>query len=574
VPDFLTRGINPPLILAALALAAYALFGANPYGLRVLTVAGVYALAVIGYQTIFGQAGALSLAQGTFFGLGAYVTGILGSKFGLGFPVTFPLSILAPTLLALLIAVPVLRLESHYFALATLGIGQVVLLGAIHWQDLTGGANGIAGVPGIDLFGWRIGRGLPLALFVWALVALGALIAWRLGRGRRGAAFPVMRETPNAARTLGIDIDRLRLEAFAISAAYGGAAGALTAHTQRVVSPEVLEFPVMVTILTIAVIGGQGRTAGAIVGAVLLTQLPEWFRSLESGYLILYGAVLLATVIAAPWGLVGTLERLRARVLPEPPRPPPAAVPPPNPQAPPADSPVRYIDGFNKSFGGVRAVSGVTLQLTRGRILGVIGPNGSGKTTLINLITGLERTDSGRLYVSGADMTGQPPHRLAQAGIARSFQTASLPPDISVLDAVTAARIAIDPGLATARSHAMHFIHQVGIADLVHSHCGTLPPGPRRAVELARALARQPLIMLLDEPAAGLTEAEQADLARRLRSAASDGVAVLIVEHNMPFLLPLADRILCLDEGSTIAEGTPDIVRRDPAVVAAYLGTP
>jgi branched-chain amino acid transport system permease protein len=574
VPDFLTRGINLPLILAALALAAYALFGANPYGLRVLTVAGVYALAVTGYQMIFGQAGALSLAQGTFFGLGAYVTGILGSKFGLGFPVTFPLSILAPTLLALLIAVPVLRLESHYFALATLGIGQVVLLGAIQWQDLTGGANGIAGVPGIDLFGWRIGRGLPLALFVWALVASGALIAWRLEHGRRGAAFPVMRETPNAARTLGIDIDRLRLEAFAISAAYGGAAGALTAHTQRVVSPEVLEFPVMVTILTIAVIGGQGRTAGAIAGAVLLTQLPEWFRGLESGYLILYGAVLLATVIAAPWGLVGTLERLRARVLPEPPRPPPPASPPPAPLIPPADTPVLYVDGFTKSFGGVRAVSGVTLQLTRGKILGIIGPNGSGKTTLINLITGLEKPDGGKLYVSGSDMTGQPPHRLAQAGIARSFQTASLPPDVSVLDAVAAARIAIDPDLATARSHAMHFVHHAGIADLVHSRCGTLPPGPRRAVELARALARQPLAMLLDEPAAGLTEAEQVDLARRLRSAASDGVAVLIVEHNMPFLLPLADRILCLDEGSTIAEGTPDIVRRDPAVVAAYLGTP
>jgi branched-chain amino acid transport system permease protein len=573
VPDFLTRGINLPLILAALALAAYALFGANPYGLRVLTVAGVYALAVTGYQMIFGQAGALSLAQGTFFGLGAYVTGILGSKFGLGFPVTFPLSILAPTLLALLIAVPVLRLESHYFALATLGIGQVVLLGAIQWQDLTGGANGIAGVPGIDLFGWRIGRGLPLALFVWSLAASGALIAWRLEHGRRGAAFPVMRETPNAARTLGIDIDRLRLEAFAISAAYGGAAGALTAHTQRVVSPEVLEFPVMVTILTIAVIGGQGRTAGAIAGAVLLTQLPEWFRGLESGYLILYGAVLLATVIAAPWGLVGTLERLRARVLPEPPRPPPPASPPPAPLIPPADTPVLYVDGFTKSFGGVRAVSGVTLQLTRGKILGIIGPNGSGKTTLINLITGLEKPDGGKLYVSGSDMTGQPPHRLAQAGIARSFQTASLPPDVSVLDAVAAARIAIDPDLATARSHAMHFVHHAGIADLVHSRCGTLPPGPRRAVELARALARQPLAMLLDEPAAGLTEAEQADLARRLRSAANDGIAVLIVEHNMPFLLPLADRILCLDEGGTIAEGTPDAIKRDPAVVAAYLGT-
>jgi branched-chain amino acid transport system permease protein len=574
VPEALTRGLNPLLILAASALAAYALFGAGPYGLRVLTVAGVYAIAVIGYQAIFGQAGALSLAQGTFFGIGAYVTGILGSTSGFGFAVTFPLSILAPTLLALLIAVPVLRLESHYFALATLGIGQVVLLAAVEWQSLTGGANGIAGVPGIDLFGWRVGRGLPLTLFVWTLVALGALLAWRFGHGRRGAAFPIMRETPSAARTLGIDIDRLRLEAFAVSAAYGGAAGALTAHTQRVVSPEVLEFPVMVTILTIAVIGGQGRIAGAVVGAVLLIHLPEWFRGLESGYLILYGAALLATIVAAPWGIVGSLERLRARLIPQrPPAAPEASAPPSRSSpAPISSAPVLYVEGFGKRFGGVQAVSDVSLRLDRGGILGVIGPNGSGKTTLINLITGLEKADAGKLYVSGADITGEPPHRRALAGIARSFQTAALPSDSTVLEAVTAARIAIDRDIATARSQAMHFIAQAGIADLVHARCGALPPGPRRAVELARALARQPLAMLLDEPAAGLTETEQAGLARRLRAAADSGIAVMIVEHNMPFLLPLADRILCLDEGRAIAEGTPGSIRRDPAVIAAYLG--
>ena len=165
LPGIPGRGAAPLLAAAGAGLAAYALLFADPYGLRVLTVAGVYALAVTGYQMIFGNAGALSLAQGTFYGIGAYVTGILGSRWGLGFEVTFPLSVLAPTLLALVVAAPVLRLESHYFALATLGIGQVVLLAAVEWQGLTGGSNGIAGVPGIELFGWRPGRGLGLALF-------------------------------------------------------------------------------------------------------------------------------------------------------------------------------------------------------------------------------------------------------------------------------------------------------------------------------------------------------------------------------------------------------------------------
>ena len=574
LPEIPGRGAAPLLAAAGAGLAAYALLFADPYGLRVLTVAGVYALAVTGYQMIFGNAGALSLAQGTFYGIGAYVTGILGSRWGLGFEVTFPLSVLAPTLLALVVAAPVLRLESHYFALATLGIGQVVLLAAVEWQGLTGGSNGIAGVPGIELFGWRPGRGLGLALFVWTLAALGAVAAWRIGRGLRGLAFPLMRDTPAAARTLGIDIDRLRLECFALGAAYAGAAGALAAHIQRVVSPEVLEFPVMVTILTMAVIGGLGSVAGALAGAVLLTQLPEWFRGLEGGYLLLYGVALLATVVAAPWGLVGLAERLRARWLPEPPRPLPSALAPEPRPAAPFRGPALYVEGFSKSFGGVRAVDGVGLTVDPGEILGVIGPNGSGKTTLINLVTGLEKPDAGRLYVRGVELTGRAPHAIARAGVARTFQTASLPPGTEALGAVAAARITLDRDVREAEAHAMHFLERAGAADLARQPCATLPPGLRRRVELARALARQPAVLLLDEPAAGLTEAEQAELAGTLRAAADAGAAVLIVEHNMPFLLPLADRITCLDEGRVIAEGTPDAIRRDRRVRAAYLGSP
>jgi branched-chain amino acid transport system permease protein len=559
-------------VVAGALVAAHAVLFADPYGLRVLTVAGVYALAVIGYQMIFGKAGALSLAQGTFHGLGAYATGILGSQLGYGFAVTFPVSILVPTVLALVIAAPVLRLESHYFALATLGIGQVALLGAVEWQGVTGGSNGIAGVPGIELFGWRPGRGLPLALFVWTLVAAGAVIAWRYGRSWRRLAFPLMRDNPAAARALGIDIDRLRLETFALSAAYAGAAGALAAHIQRVVSPEVLEFPVMVTILTMAVIGGRGRVGGAIAGALLLTQLPEWFRGWERGYLLLYGGVLLAVVVAAPWGLVGALERARRRWLPDRPRPLPVPVDPGPRPTPPFRGPMLYVADLSKSFGGVRAVDGVSLWIDRGEILGVIGPNGSGKTTLINLMTSLEQPDGGKLYVRGVEMTGMPTHRIARGGVARGFQMASLPPDGDALDAVAAGRAMIDKDPSSAAAHALHFLTLTGAADLAHKPCWVLPPGSRRRVELARALARQPGALLLDEPAAGLTEAEQADLAGQIRSAAASGVAVLIVEHNMPFLLPLADRIICLDEGRIIAEGTPDAIRRDPAVMAAYLG--
>ncbi|WP_286192059.1 branched-chain amino acid ABC transporter ATP-binding protein/permease [Roseomonas genomospecies 6] len=549
---------------------AYALLYASPYGLRVLTVAGVYALAAIGFQIVFGLGGALSLAHGAFFGLGAYATGILGSQWGLGFAATFPVSLLVPLLLALLVGLPVLRLESHYFALATLGIAQVVHLLAVNSPALTGGANGLPGVPGIVLFGWAVPRGLPLAAVVWSFVALGGLLAWRLARGRWGRALTLVRDDPLAAGTLGLDVGGLRLAAFALSAVYAGAAGALAVHTQRVVSPEVLEFPVMVSVLTIAVVGGRGRVAGAVLGAVLLIHLPEWFRFLERSYLIVYGVALLATIVLAPHGLTGLLDRLFKRLFG------PRTEPLPKPAAPPETviptGPLLRVEGLGKSFGGVRAVDGVSLTLDAGTITGLIGPNGSGKTTLVNLISGLERPDGGRVLMGGRDLAGQRPDRIARAGIARTFQAVSLPEGASVLAAVAAARLERDSSIARAEAHALWALERLGAADLAPRPCAALPAALRRRVELARALARQPAILLLDEPAAGLTDGEKADLAGHLRAIAATGTALLVVEHDMGFLLPLAGHVLCLDQGRTLYAGPPEGVRNDPAVVAAYLG--
>ncbi|MBP2293572.1 branched-chain amino acid ABC transporter ATP-binding protein/permease [Azospirillum rugosum] len=547
-------------------LAAYALLYASPYGLRVLTVAGVYALAAIGFQIVFGLGGALSLAHGAFFGVGAYATGILGSQLGWTFAATFPLSILAPFLLALLVGLPVLRLESHYFALATLGIAQVVLLLAVNSPGLTGGANGLPGVPGVLLFGWAVPRGLPLAAVVWGFVAAGGALAWSLARGRWGRALTLVRDDPLAAGTLGLDVGRLRLGAFALSAVYAGAAGALSVHTQRVVSPEVLEFPVMVSVLAIAVVGGRGRVAGAVLGAVLLVHLPEWFRFLERSYLIVYGAALLATIVLAPEGLTGLLDRLfppRKRVLPVAKAPPAVAI---------EGGPVLLVEGLRKSFGGVRAVDEVSLTLEAGTITGLIGPNGSGKTTVINLISGLERPDAGRILVAGRDLAGKRPDRIARAGIARTFQAVSLPEGATVLEAVAAARLERDRGVAAAEAHALWALERLGAADLALRPCADLPAALRRRVELARALARQPAVLLLDEPAAGLTDAEKAELAGHLRAIAAAGTALLVVEHDMGFLLPLAGHVLCLDQGRTLYDGPPAGVRSDAAVVAAYLG--
>jgi branched-chain amino acid transport system permease protein len=573
IGGWLCTGIRLPLLIGAVLLVGYALLSGSPYHLRLLTVSGIYALMVLGYQFIFGQAGALALTQGAFFGLGAYVTAILGSQLGADFAVTFPLSIALPALVAALIAVPVLRLESHYFALATLGISQVLLLVAIKWEALTGGANGLTGVPGIVLFGAALPRGWPMLLVVWGLVALGAVLAARITRGLTGRAFHLMRENGLAAQSVGLDIGRLRLLALLFSAAYGGAAGALYAHTLRIVSTEILEFPVMVACLTMAVIGGRTRIAGAMLGAVLLIHLPEWLRVLDRLYLIAYGALLLLMIIVAPFGLIGALERWRARLAPEmlPAAPASRALPPP--ARLPAVSPLLAVRGVAKRFGGVQALSAVELAVEPGEIVGLIGPNGSGKTTLVNVITGVYRADAGAVALAGRDITGLAVHDIARTGIARTFQNLNLVDDMTVLDSVAVARWR-DGDLARALGHAMTLLEELDLGDVAMLQCGGLAQGLRRRVEIARALALAPRLLLLDEPAAGLNPSEQRDLAARLRRLASGGLSLLVIEHNMPFLMPLVGRMVCLDQGQVIASGTPADIRRDVRVIEAYLGTP
>jgi branched-chain amino acid transport system permease protein len=588
---WLFNGIRLPLVLGAAALIAYALFLASPYDLRILTICGIYALLVLGFQFVFGHAGAVSLAQATFFGIGGYVTGILATRFGFPFLATFPLSIAGPALLAVIIAVPVLKLEDHYFSLATLGIGLVVLLLAIQWSDVTGGTNGLAGIPAIELPGVTISDRRSVLWFVWAIVAAGCLIAYQITRGLHGQAYHLMRENLEAASSLGLNIAELRFGAFVLSAAYGGAAGALMAHVIHVVSPENLDLALMVMCLTMTVIGGRTRIAGAILGATLIVYLREWFRVLENYYMIAYGTVALAVLIMAPYGLVGAIERLRVLLFGSSQVAPPVAsslqMESAKPTAPaPGSRPLLAVDDVALAFGGVKALDGVGLSCRQGEIVGLIGPNGSGKTTLLNVISGLATSQHGSVTFLDRDITKAPAYAIARLGISRTFQHIHLVDDLSALDNIAVARAGIDAGgllqaigtigrdraLDRARRIAFAAAERLGIADVAMEPCGRLPYGTRRRVEVARALATAPRLLLLDEPAAGLNEHEQKDLAGRIRTFAAEGITVLVVEHNLVFLAALAERLICLDRGKVIASGLPEAVRKEPAVIEAYLG--
>lgn len=561
------------LTAGAAGLAWFAVFHAGPYGLRVLTVAGAYALAVLGYQLVFGLCGALSLAQGAFFGVGAYVSGFLALRWGLDFAVTAPLAIIAPMALALLVGGAVLRLESHYFALATLGVAQIVLLAVINGPAALGGANGLPGVPGVALFGFAIPRGLALAALAWGLAGLGALLAWWLTVSRFGRALVLVREDPLTAACLGLDVGRLRLAAFALSAGFAGLGGALAAHAQRVISPEALEFPVMVAVLTMAVIGGRGRAAGAILGALLIVFLPEWLGGLGQARLLFYAAALLAAVVLLPDGIMGLFGESRAQpkgrgfnndVIPLP-------------WGERALSVIKQslaplvVEDLCKSFGGVRALDDVSFTLDPGEIVGLIGPNGSGKTTLINLLSGVEAAESGAVRLGERRLPGLA-HLRARAGLARTFQTPALPPGFSVLDVAASAGFAQGMSVAAARAAAWPILTMAGLADAAPTLAAALPMGLRRRVDLARALLRRPAVLLLDEPAAGLSAAERAATAALIRDAAACGAAVLVVEHDMEFLLPLCRRVLCLDRGRLIYDGPAEVAAASPLVRDAYFG--
>lgn len=587
VVDALTRGANPVLLIGAAALVAYAFFFASSYGVRVLTLAGVFAILVLGYQFIFGHAGSLSLAQGALFGLGAYATGILGANHGWDFALTFPVSMAVPVIVAAVIAIPVLRLETHYFALATLGVSQICLLIAINWIDLTGGSNGLSGVPGITILDWTVARGIGLLSFIWLAVALFGLLSWRLMGGIYGKAFEVARANDAVAAAIGLNISRLRFVAFLLSALYAGAAGAFYAHTVRVVSPDPMELAFMVTCMTMTVVGGRYRVSGAILGALLLIHLPEWFRFLERYNLIAYGLVLLVMVVAAPSGIIGLLEKAVARIRPQRPDPllAPIRLPIVKTSESSAREPLLAVEGISKAFGGVKAVDDVSFTIAPGEIIGLIGPNGSGKTTVINLISGFYTPDSGAIRLGGTKLVGLPAYRIAQLGVARTFQNLNLIDDMSAIDNVAVARgskrelvhlsaafLGRSRETLLVRREAMGSLLRLSVSDMANALCGDLAYGVRRKVEIARALALEPSLLLLDEPAAGLNPREQEELRERVRGLAAEGLTILVVEHNMRFLRPLADRMICLDQGRILASGSPDEVCQHPGVVEAYLG--
>ncbi|MEQ8370132.1 MAG: ATP-binding cassette domain-containing protein [Alphaproteobacteria bacterium] len=566
---FARRRAGRPLLWMAVAVVAVWLVVqvhglGGDYGLRLLTSAGIWSIAALGYRLAFGEAGLLSLAQAALMGLGGYGAALLAIHFGWPVPLTLGFAMVLPGVVALSLGWLARRLAAHYFALASLAVAELLRLAAVHGGGLTGGANGLFGIPRLP----RLLASAPLndTLLVWLAVAAAAAVSWLMTRGRRGQSFRLLAADETAAASIGINGGRLRHEALVVAGALAGLAGGLQAHVLSVISAGALAFEGMVLILAMTVIGGRGHLAGPIAGALLLVVMPEVARPLQQYYLLAVGGVMLAVLIAAPDGLVrrprpGTRPVGQTSSVVDRPMRPLAN-----------DGPVLRLDDVHKRFGGVRALSGVGLTITAGECVGLVGANGSGKSTIANIVSGLVQPDSGRIMIGGAVIgPGLAPWRRARLGISRVFQSRRLAGHMTVLDNVAVA-LAGQPTGDAAIQQAAALLEEMGIADQAHALAHTLAHGMARRVEIARALAGRPGLLILDEPAAGLTAQGRDHLAMALRRRQALGMAVLVIEHDLTFLGRIAGRVLCLADGVIVAEARGGTAMSDPTIAAALLG--
>lgn len=578
--------MNRPLLLlgAAALIAAFPSLVPNPFFIHLGQTLAYTAIAVIGLNVLLGLSGQMSLGQAGFYALGAYGSAIAATTLGWPLWLSMPFGVLVALAVGALVGLVALRTRGLHLAMATLAFGFIVEIWAQRAVGLTGGTMGLFGVPQFDFAGFALAPAITfwIAAGLLLLVQVGSDWVHESAIGRRLRA---IKESESFARTVGLNVPVWRTAVFAASAGLAGLAGVLFAHQAGFVSSDAFSIRLSIALLIAAVIGGLGASPGALVGTLILVAIGEVIAGFHTIGLIIYGSILLGVLLLVPEGAVGLLRRAASLV-----RTPPPKVPP---QVAGSLAGMQRrggnleLQGLSKSYAGVAALTDASFAVQPGQIHALIGPNGAGKSTLINCVAGLYRPDSGRVLLGGQNITALPAHARAPLGLARSFQNLQLIAELTVEENVMLAlpRRAGEGGVAAfarwllgrqheeaERNRALEVLGFLGIGHLATHKPGELPYGHRKLAELARTLALDPVVMLLDEPVAGLNgrEAmETADALRRLREA---GKTILLVEHNMEFVMSLADRITVLDHGVVIAEGVPREIARDPVVIAAYLG--
>lgn len=583
----------PVFAFACLMAAIPFIPGVPPFWLVLLDNIGLAALVAIGLVVLTGVGGLTSFGQAAFCGFGAYTTAVLTTSYGVSPWLTLPLSLLIAGGAAVLLGLVTVRLSGHYLPLGTIawGISLYYIFGKV---ELLGRHDGISSIPPLTV--GQISFIEPRAIYflIWLAVIVAAILTMNLLDSRTGRAIRALRRGHVAAEAFGVPTARMKLLVFIHAAVLAGLSGWLYAHFQRAVNPTPFGLTAGIEYLFIAVVGGAGYVWGAVLGAGVVTvlkeilqgALPAIFNVPAQLETIVFGMLLVLLLQVAPGGLWPRLMALLpARFFDAKRQLSNEAVLPGRQWTAAGEGALLDVREARKQFGGVVAVNNVSFDVKAGELVALIGPNGAGKSTMFNLITGVLAGDGGEVSTNGRRIDRATPQEIVNLGIARTFQHVKLVPDMTVRENVALG--AYTRGHAGALSSLLRLdradeerllaeaarqIERVGLGDRMYQPAGSLPLGQQRIVEIARALCADPVLLLLDEPAAGLRHMEKQSLAALLRQLRSEGMGILLVEHDMGFVMELADRVVVLEFGTKIAEGLPEAIKNNPAVIEAYLG--
>jgi len=578
-------------VFAAVMLLLIPVLPLPAFWITQLNMIGLYSIASLGLVLLTGVAGLTSFGQAAFVGVGAYTAAFLAAKMGVSPWLTLFIGIALSVVVALVLGAITLRMSGHYLPLATIAWGLALNYTMANMEFL-GKYDGLMGVPPITVAGVALTDGKGMYALIWAFALAAALCAMHLLDSRPGRAIRALKSGTTMAEAMGISTFRYKIVVFVLAAVLAAISGWLYAHFQRTVNPSPFGINKGIEYLFMAVLGGVGHVWGAFLGAgvvklvedQLQVLLPRLIGTSGNFEVIVFGVLMIVVLKYAPDGLWSFI----AKRFPTPPRArdwASAAALPARPK-PQRGELLLQVQAVRKEFGGLVAVNDISFDIRAGDIVGLIGPNGAGKSTTFNLITGVLSLTRGAVQFRGQAVGGLPSREIARAGMSRTFQHVKMIPEMTVLENVALggylrsangtlkAMLRLDRAEERALfAEAETQLTRIGMAHQMHELAGNLALGPQRLMEIARALCTDPALLLLDEPAAGLRHQEKQALANVLRQLKAEGLSILLVEHDMDFVMGLTDRIVVMEFGTRLIEGTPAEVQASPVVRAAYLGT-